>query len=265
MEIRFNLLILSPSTTAVNTMNLLEEVQKEAAGINLDKLVQREFACGIFGEYARLKYLSNAPGHVKKQLERAKKFPHLYALQQGFTGLVITDPPPASFTAVGASSTAEANLWQLPSLWSAIPAGDMRAGKIYVVECFGVCSTSSTPTVTWTGRVGQSTTPATNISLGASTAVATGSGLSAVPFYASLRMQVRSVGVAASGATCIGAGFAVLGNAAAAAAQVAVFGGTVPTNVDSTVAQGLVISITFGTSNAGNTFTTQTVFIRSYN
>lgn len=234
--------------------------------VSYDEIIRREIANGVhFGPFWRGRQLARAPEAVKRYLRQAKRHPGFMAVRQGFTGMDVSDASPASFAAVGGTSTAEANLWTLPAVWSGIPAGDMRAGKVYRVECGGITSTVTTPTVVWTGRVGTSATPASNISLGGSTAVASGSGLAAVPFYAKLTMVVRALGIAAAGATCAGHGMAVLGNAAAAAAQVAVFGGTVPTNIDQTIGQGLMISITFGTSNAGNTFTTQWVAMRSMN
>lgn len=82
---------------------------------------------------------------------------------------------------------------------------------------------------------------------------------------AELHCIVRSIGIGTAGATLCGMGRADIGNAAAAAAQSAVFGGTIPTTVDDTIDQALMISITFGTSNGSNAFTCQWVHMESKN
>ena len=183
--------------------------------------------------------------------------------RQGFSSSDVVDFPPASFTAV-ANTVTETNLWTV-GLWSTIPAFDLRAGKMYVVRAGGILSTTVTPTVVWTARYGTSATSTSNISIGASTAVATGSGLVNVPWHAEFVLGCRQVGVAAAGATVTGNGFAVLGNVAAAAAQVATFGSTIPTTVDQTIQGGICITLTWGTASASNTATCQWANLQSLN
>ena len=77
--------------------------------------------------------------------------------RQGFASLDVNDFPPASFTPV-ANSASETNLWT-PAIWTPIPANDMRAGKIYKLSFGGIISTTGTPTIIFTPRCGQSTTP----------------------------------------------------------------------------------------------------------
>lgn len=219
----------------------------------------------VCGPYRRALLLKSAPESIRHWLKRAKREPWPKAMARQTFSSISAEPPPAAFAAVGASSVAEANLWTLIGNWSPIPANDMQAGKTYKVCCGGLLTTDLTPTVGWTGRIGTSATPGSNTIFGAvSTLVATGSGLTAVPWYAELTVIVRSIGVAASGAALWGTGWSVIGNAATAAAQANVFGGAA-TSVDNTVAQGLMISITFGTSHASNAFTTEWVNMRSMN
>ena len=74
---------------------------------------------------------------------------------------------------------------------------------------------------------------------------------------------VRSVGVAASGATLAGTLFVHVQGAAAATAVDYIAGGTVPTNVDDTVAQGIAVSLTI--SVASQSYQCDWVTIRSAN
>jgi len=165
---------------------------------------------------------------------------------------------PTSFTAVNTTNV-ETNLW-VPAIWSPIPANDMAAGKVYKCEAGGVLGTSSAaPTVTWTPRCGQSATPASNVTLGATTASTMIASLSAVPWFWEFTMVIRSLGLAASSATATGNGYIVIGGITTATGVVQSMGGAIPTTVDNTAATGLILSNTWGTSQAANTVTAQYV------
>lgn len=182
--------------------------------------------------------------------------------RQGFASMDVNDAPPSSFTAVTASAT-ETNLWT-PAIWTPIPANDMRAGKIYKVSCGGILSTTTgTNNLTITARCGQSSTPSSNVSLGATTAVTQTVSLSSVPWYAEFTLGIRSLGLAASGATGTGNGFFTVGDVTTTAGKVMAFGGTVATTIDNTAATGLILSATW--SAASNSITCQWVCLRSYN
>lgn len=181
--------------------------------------------------------------------------------RQVFTAVDGADAAPASHTAVTASAT-RTNLWN-PALWSFIPAMDMRAGKCYLVRCGGVLSTNSSGTnsIIFNPTFGQSSTPASNLALGVSTTVTLTNSLSSVPWWAEFLLTCRSLGVAASGATVTGNGYAVIGGAAAAAGIVIPFGGTVVTTADHTTAQGIALDVTWGA--ASNSITAQWQLLQS--
>lgn len=163
---------------------------------------------------------------------------------------------PSSHTAVNTTNV-ETNLW-VPGIWTPIPANDMVTGKVYQGNAGGVLGTSSAaPTATWTPRVGQSATPASNVTMGATTGTTMIASLSAVPWTWQFTFAIRALGLAASGATGTGNGFIVIGGLTTAAGIVQSMGGTVATTLDNTAATGLILSNTWGTNNASNTVTAQ--------
>lgn len=165
---------------------------------------------------------------------------------------------PTSFTAVNTTNV-ETNLW-VPSIWTPIPANDMSAGKIYKHDAGGVLGTSSAaPTSVWTPRVGQSATPASNVTMGASTGTTMIASLAAVPWFAQFTFTIRSLGLAASGATGTGNGFIIIGGLTTAAGIVQSIGSTVATTIDNTASTGYVLSQTWGTNAAANTVQAQMV------
>lgn len=172
---------------------------------------------------------------------------------------------PASFTAVNTTNV-ETNLW-VPAIWTPIPANDMQAGKLYENKCGGIFSTSSAaPTSLWTPRVGQSATPSSNVTMGASTATTMIASLASVPFFSQFTFTVRSLGLAASGATATGNGFVTIGGLTTAAGIIQDIGGAVATTLDNTAATGYILSQTWGTNAAANTLTCQWVSpVYSYN
>lgn len=177
-------------------------------------------------------------------------------MRQTFAGSNIADFPPASDTAVAATVT-RTNLWN-PALWTPIGAFEMKPGVGYILRCGGVFGTNVTPgTLTFNPTFGASSTPASNIALGASVAVTPTGSLTAQPWWAEFVFGVRSLGQAAAGATLTGNGYVVLSGAAAATSQVVAMGSTVVTTADHTVASGVCLDVTWSSNAAGNTITAQ--------
>jgi hypothetical protein len=183
--------------------------------------------------------------------------------RQTFHGVDVAQFPPASHTAV-ANTVTRTNLW-VPSLWTPINAFDPQPGKAYHLRCGGVISTTATPTIIFNPTFGQSGTPGSNVALGASITLTTGSGLASVPWWAEFVLGFRQIGIAAAGATGTGNGVVVIGGAAATASQIVAIGGTVPTTLDHTTAQGLCLDVTWGTASASNTITCQWTAMASLN
>jgi hypothetical protein len=235
----------------------------EAPSLSVSEIIEREIDAGqAFGPFHRQWLLERAPEKVRRQLELARLFPDIMNSRQGFASMDVNDFPPASFTAV-ANTTAETNLWT-PAIWTPIPANDMRAGKVYKVQYGGIISNTGTPTLIFTPRCGQSATPSSNVSLGVSPTITTTTGLSNHALYGEFILGIRTLGIAAAGATGTGNGFVCFGNASAPASTVAM-GAAIPTTLDNTVATGLIVSITWGAASASNTLTCQWATIRSYN
>ncbi len=117
--------------------------------------------------------------------------------------------------------------------------------------------------LTWTPRCGQSSTPSSNVTLGASNATAPPASLTTQAWYGEFTLGIRTIGLAASGATGTGNGFVVVQGAAAATGIMYVMGGSVPTTLDNTAATGLIVSLTI--SVASQSYTCQWVVLRSYN
>ena len=231
-------------------------------------VIERERALmGPFGgPFERDRLLrTKAPSEVLYQLAKGRELPDVVCTRGYAMGVDYNDFNPSSFNSVN-TTTSETGLWT-PNIWTPIPANDARAGKAYKVSFGGVLGTSSSaPTAAWTPRWTQSTAvPPSGTSLGASTAVTMTASLSAVPWYGEFTMGWRTLGLAASGGTATGNGFIVIGDLTTTAAKVQSIGGTAASSVDQTTAQGLLVSITWGTSQANNTATCQWVLLQSLN
>lgn len=236
------------------------------SGLDLEKLVrefdpkqiiEREQAAGqAFGPFHRSWLHERAPEKVRRMLTKAREHPELVATRQGFMSMEQVDFPSASLSTINTTVT-ETNLWN-PAILAPIPAGDMKAGKSYFVEFGGLMGTTATPAISFRGRCGtNNSAPPTGTDLGVGPTVTLGS-FTAQPFYGWFSMGVRSIGVAASSAALSGNGFVVMPAAAAATVTPhAVMGGALPTTVDQSIAQGLSVSVIWGTSSASNTLTCQ--------
>jgi hypothetical protein len=245
----------------------MQDLEQLVRKFDPERIIEREQACGVqFGPFHRARLLERAPGKVRRNLELARLRPDLVGMpRQGFSGPDTHDAPPANLRAAINATTTETNLWD-PGLWALIPAFDMKPGKVYQVEFGGVIGTTGTPAISFRARCGtNNSAPPTGTDLGVGPTV-TMEGVTAQPFYGEFEMIVRSIGVAASGATVTGNGFVLLpGAAASAGSDHCLIGGAVPATVDHTVNQGLAVSVIWGTSNASNTITPQWTFFRSLN
>lgn len=264
-------------------MDLIEHVSHEH-GIDLLKItrewdprwaIEREQAAGVaFGPFHRQWLFDRAPERVRQILaemnaERAKAAERgfeLVASGQTFTAAFDTVRfPPANLRAAINTTTTETNLWD-PGIWAPLPVGSIQAGVGWQVDFGGVMGTTGTPAISFRARVGtNNSAPPTGTDLGVGPTMTLGT-ISAVPFHGSGIFGCRSIGVAASGATLTGSGFVICpGAAAATTVATCVFGSAIPTTVDNTVAQGLSVSVIWGTSSASNTLTPQWCFPRTLN
>ena len=243
--------------------SLLAEGLPPERPLTVEDLIERELDAGVtLGPFHRQWLLERAPWQVRRNLASAAQRRAVYAARQGFASMDVRDFPPVSFTAI-ASTVTETNLW-VAADWTPIAADEVKAGKVYKVSFGGIISNTGTPTVIFTPRYGQSATPASNVTLGASPTVTTVTGLANHSFYGEFTLGFRQIAVAASGATGTGNGFVTFGNASANSTT-AIMGGTVATTLDNIADQGLIVSLTWGTSSASNTCTCQWVVLRSYN
>lgn len=245
---------------------MLLDVERLAREFDPQVIIEREIAAGVeFGPFHRQWLLERAPEKVRRNLRLAAEHPELVGARTTFAGGDILDAPPANLRAAINTTTTETNLWD-PALWALIPAFDIKPGKVYRVEFGGVMGTTATPAISFRARCGtNNSAPPTGTDLGVGPTVTLGT-FTAQPFYGEFELVVRSIGVAASGATVTGNGFVLMPAAAAATATPhAMIGGAIPATVDHTVNQGLGVSVIWGTSNAANTLTPQWSYFRSLN
>jgi hypothetical protein len=249
-------------------MRLIEQVSHDH-GVDLLKLtsewsiergIELEKAAGVeFGPFHQRFMLDRAPEKVKRILRdiERRKFGDVVCSKQGFASMDYADFPSASFTAVNTTTT-ETNLWN-PALWGQLPVGEIRGGRCWELKFGGVHGTTATPAISFRARCGtNNSAPPTGTDLGVGPTMTLGT-FTAQPFWGQGLFGCRSVGVAASTATITGNGFVICAGAAAATTvATCVFGGlTTATTIDQSVAQGLSVSVIWGTNSASNTITCQ--------
>lgn len=249
-------------------MNLKEQVCHDH-GVDLFKLerewdprwaIEREQAAGIaFGPFHRQFMLDRAPEKVQRILEemRRTKDVGLLCSEQGFADMAYRDFATANLRAAINTTTTETNLWD-PAIHAPRPVGSIRSGKAWALTFGGVMGTTGTPAISFRARCGtNNSAPPTGTDLGVGPTMTLGT-FTAQPFHGQGVFGCRTIGVAASGATVTGTGFVICpGAAAATTVATCVFGGAIPTTIDDTVAQGLSVSVIWGTNNAANTLTPQ--------
>lgn len=202
-----------------------------------------------------------SPERVRRLLEKGRQHPEVVGGRQGFASMDVADFPPTNFTAVTANATATA-LWT-QTVWTPVPAGDMKQGKVYKLSFGGVFTTTGTQgTNTWTPAEGTSATLASNHSLGASGAVAPAASIVAGPWYGEFTLGIRAQDIALTAITGTGNGFVVTG-AGTATGTMYPMGGTVPTNLSNAAATALGVWLTI--SVASQSYQCNWAVLRSYN
>lgn len=154
---------------------------------------------------------------------------------------LIGDPPSAALPTI----TAITETVLVPTIFTGIPAMEPRAGKVYELQVGGTLTTGLAGTLTITPRYGL---VIGGTALGTSPVQNYVPSITAAPFLFRLRMVFRSIGVAAganSVAVCTYE-FRANGAVATASSETAVIGGSAAgVSVDTTVASGLWIGMTF--------------------
>jgi hypothetical protein len=224
---------------------------------SVEELANKEWEWGVFGPFCRqlfTDYRLEPPENV-----RVDPVMDITRFAGAYNEINAT-----AFAAVN-TFTAEANLWTLPNIWTPIPLGNMRAGSMFECRGGGLYTTAATgPTVVFSGRVGTSATPASNVLLGSSATVTPGNAVSAQPWMFIWTFVINRLGLATAGAQAVGHGFVDYWIAATSNNSV-IMGGTVAATVDNTIANGFMLSMTCSTSSASNSFTTQWVALRQLN
>jgi hypothetical protein len=163
--------------------------------------------------------------------------------------LYVAPVPPLNATA-GAAYASSVTLTDVsPAPQVILPANLLDVGQILRLKAFGVFSTTAAPTLLLGFYYGL----VAGTALAASGAVATGSGVTNVPWHLEYEGRVRSTGTAG---TIMGAGFEYRGTAVNA-------GGFLPipitalatVTIDTTTAKALSVGAQWGTSSASNTLT----------
>lgn len=237
-------------------------------------LIDKERAAGLhFGPWHRHWLVSKAPERARRYLELSRKHPQIVMARQGFGSMDINDVNTAAFGAIN-TSLAELNMigatQAIINQYCAIPANDARAGKVYQLEMGGVYGNTATPTIIFTPRWGTSTTPATNITLGASGTFTTITGTTALPYYIKFTFAIRTSPPGATLGTGWGNGVVSLGIPVTSSQFVTdlYIGGTaatIDTTGQGTAGCGLTMNATWSASSVSNTSTCNWFLLRSLN
>jgi hypothetical protein len=243
-----------------------------------EELIDRERAAGVaFGPFHR-RWLLDRPGlpeSIRRNLVLAQRYPHLVAARQGLSTMDTNDVNTAAFAAIN-TSLAELNMigatQAIMNQFCAIPPNDARPGKVYELTMGGTYGnvSATTPTMIFTPRWGTSTTPATNITLGANAAWTSITGTTGLPYLIDFIFTIRTAPPGATLGTGYGLGTVSLGIPLTSSQVVAdiVIGGTaatIDTTGQGTAGCGLTMNLTWSASNAANTSTCQYFILRSLN
>lgn len=267
-------------------MLLLPRSTGELTPPSLAECVELEQAAGFeLGAFHRQWLIQNrAPAEVRRNLELGRRHPNLVMGRQGFGSFDSNDPASAAF---GARNTSASELMMLQDVggsvngvssqgvinqYCSIPANDPRVGKTYQIKLNGLYGNTATPTMTFTPRWGSNTTPATNVTLGASTAWTSITGTTGLPYLITFDFTIRTTPPGVALATGIGFGTVILGIPLTSSQLAAVLpiGGTAAAGLDTsgtgTAGLGLTMNLTWGASSASNTQTCHQCYpVRSLN
>lgn len=235
--------------------------------LTVSEIIDREKAAGVpFGPYHRAWLHERAPERVRRYLRLAHERPGVVGMPTQFFSSA-APVPPFSHTAI-ATTVTETYLW-IPGQYSSVPVGDPFPGKAYEVMFGGIVSTTATPTIINTLRWhGATTTTVGGVSLGASVAGTTATGLANAPFFGDAVVVFRSLGLAATSATVTATGRTAIGGAAGTAPSFLLVYGTNGTATVDTYTQsnmGIGVGWTWGTSSASNTVTAQWIAFSALN
>jgi hypothetical protein len=151
------------------------------------------------------------------------------------------DPPSAALPTI--TATSETVL--VPTIFTQIPAMTPRVGKVYKLTVGGTCTTGTAGTLIITPRYGL---VIGGVALGASPTQNYVPSITLAPFVFEYWLQFRTIGIAAgANSTATGHGVWTSGGAVATAssATTVVVSSTASVSVDTTVASGLWIGVTF--------------------
>lgn len=152
---------------------------------------------------------------------------------------VVSEPLSTAFATI--TATSETVL--IPTLSTAIPAGEPKAGKVYKLTVGGTWTTGTAGTILLTPRYG---TTISGVALGPSPAQNYVPSITLAPFIFEYWLAFRRLGQAGANSIAVGNGRLVINGAAATAASstVVVCGSTGDVSVDTSVASALWIGIT---------------------
>lgn len=252
-----------------------------------EELIEHERRLGMpVGPFHREWLIRNvAPERVRKQLQLAREHPHIQGINQSLASNIAAQGVNTVAFAARNTLATELNILQVPggaaagatdqatiNQYCAIPAGDPQAGRAYEVDAAGIYSNTVTPTLIWTPRWGTSTTVATNISLGASGTFTTITGTTNLGWLVTYFLWVRTSPPGATQGTVYTMGTVDMGipiTSSQLASTLIIGGGTASVTVDTSgqgaAGVGVTLNITWGTSSASNTLTTQAWMLRSLN
>lgn len=166
--------------------------------------------------------------------------------------------PPVSAPLSANTATTATDMWTGVT-FTPIFANDPKAGKVYVVEAGGICTTAGSGTLTITPFYGTNA----GVAMGASGAQTVPVSRTGIAWSLRFVVVFRTVGAAGTNSTCIGNGALHLGGtlATAGSSTTIPFGGT-SAAVDATLNKDITIQKTL--SVAGS-WTTDWAFICSFN
>lgn len=161
-------------------------------------------------------------------------------MSRQYFGDVITEPVNANFTTI--TATTETVL--IPTALTPIPANEPRAGKVYELTVGGTCTTGTAGTLIITPRYG--------LVIGGTTLTASPTqnyvpSITTAPFLYRCLLTIRSVGLPGANSTVLCTGVWTSGGAVATAASATTVTHTsaAAISVDTSVASGLWIGVTF--------------------
>lgn len=161
---------------------------------------------------------------------------------QTFTSLVVCDPPSSALPTI----TAITETVLIPTIFTTIPATSVRSGQILKLTVGGTCTTGVAGTLIITPRYGL---VIGGTALGASPTQNYVPSVTTAPFIFEYYLQFGTIGVAAGANSKVyGWGKWMSGGAVATAASVTAVllsSSTADVSVDTTVASGLWIGVTF--------------------